>query len=259
MKIYRALKTNFITQGYGVENTAPEMLSLYKSLGMLGHNGIDFACWSGEPIYHCGDFTGIAKTEVDSKGGIGVDVISKEEIEGGYFKLRYWHLKKVNVYDGQEIKEGDLIGWGDNTGLSTGDHLHLGLKSCHEDGEPLDKWNGYYGAVDPSPYYENVFVLDILEVKQEALSVIQLAQKLIAQIGLWLLKGRSKKKIKNNNMENNNMKKWYQSKTVWIAILQSTAGIIAAFITQHPEIAYLVTGKSIIDVLIRVVTEVKVG
>jgi len=55
------------------------------------------------------------------------------------------------------------------------------------------------------------------------------------------------------------MKHWYQSRTIWVAILQATAGIIAAFITQHPEIAYLVTSKSIIDVLIRVFTEVKMG
>ncbi len=66
------------------------------------------------------------------------------------------------------IKRGDLIGFADNTGFSTGDHLHFGLKPIKTaNGGPispedatdvgnyqnLEQLNGYAGAIDPSPYY----------------------------------------------------------------------------------------------------------
>ena len=154
MRILRPLRTNRITQGFG-ENKVP----YYREAGMLGHNGIDFVCWRGEPMYHSGDFVGIAKTEVDMAGGIGVDIISKEPFEDGFHrKLRYWHLLKVAVYDGQEIRTGNLVGLGDNTGMSTGDHLHFGYKRCLKDGTAVNKDNGYYGGLDPEPYYIDEFV-----------------------------------------------------------------------------------------------------
>ena len=164
MKILRPLRTDCITQKFG-ENKLP----IYKQMGMLGHNGIDFACWRGEPIYHSANFEGKAKTEIDMKGGIGVDIISSEKFEDGYYrKLRYWHFQKAAVYDGQIIKMGDLIGWGDNTGMSTGNHLHLGFKRCDENGEPVDRNNGYYGARDFSQWFENEFVYE------ETLNILKL-------------------------------------------------------------------------------------
>lgn len=182
MKLYRAIKSNYFVQGFG-ENLLP----IYKELGMLGHTGIDLGCWSGEPIYHSGDWDGIVMTEVDNAGGYGVNVISKEPMEDGrYYKLRYWHLKEFKVYDGQEVKCGDLLGLGDSTGLSTGDHLHFGLKPCDKDGNSLEPNNGYFGAIDPLPYYENVFVGEVLQTKQLALSVIELAKAVILKVQMYL-------------------------------------------------------------------------
>jgi len=37
LKIYRAISTNLLRQGFGLENTAPAMLPLYQSLGLRGH------------------------------------------------------------------------------------------------------------------------------------------------------------------------------------------------------------------------------
>ena len=97
------------------------------------------------------------------------------------------------MYDGQEVKCGDLLGLGDSTGLSTGDHLHFGLKPCNKDGVSSNEGNGYFGAIDPIPFYENIFVLDVLNIKQQALSVIELAKVVIMQIKLFL----SKKWLRN--------------------------------------------------------------
>ena len=187
MQILRPLRTNVITQKFG-ENK----LSIYRQIGMLGHNGIDMACWRGEPIYHSADFEGKAKTEIDMKGGIGVDIISSEKFEDGYYrKLRYWHFKKLAVYDGQIIKMGDLIGWGDNTGMSTGNHLHLGFKRCNENGQLIDRNNGYYGAMDFSQWFENKFVYE------ETLNTLKLIlenlrSKLIELKYVYLVKTKQK-------------------------------------------------------------------
>lgn len=146
---------------------------LYKSLGMDGHNGEDWSLWYGEPVYHAGDFDGVAKTEVDKSGGIGVDVI------GDDYKLRYWHLKAVAVYDGKKIQMGDLIGYGDSTGLSSGNHLHWSLKKVNSSGRTLNKDNGFLGAIDFRPYFENTFVLDVLDIRAKQLRVIDLLHQVI--------------------------------------------------------------------------------
>lgn len=170
-------------------------VDLYRKLGMLGHNGEDWMLWRGEPIYFPVEFykestgevasansvTSVildrvpvkwwAKTEVDLAGGIGIDVISAEPVRIGDYegciKFRFWHLQKVNVHDDQEIKTGDLIGFGNSTGLSGGDHLHWSLKKCDKDGNALNKNNGYFGAEDFSPYFQNEFVLDYLKRMSE--------------------------------------------------------------------------------------------
>lgn len=50
------------------------------------------------------------------------------------------------------------------------------------------------------------------------------------------------------------MGNWYKSRTIWFAILQAIAGIIVVFSTEYPEIGYIATAKSVIDILLRVVT-----
>lgn len=186
MKLYRPLKTLMRTQRFG-ENRLP----VYKEMGMRGHNGEDWKCYEGEPIYHAGDFVGRAKTETDRQGGIGVDVFSNDKQEDlGYIKLRYWHLEKVAVYDGQEILPGQLIGYGDSTGISTGHHLHWSLKQVSQSGRTLNKDNGYLGAIDFSPWFDHTkFVLDVLGVEQQKIALMKEIVRLYTQI-IDIIKGR---------------------------------------------------------------------
>ena len=220
MKLYRPLKSNYLTQGFsdnlacvktgesgkaifpyqvltGIYPSSCPINStkLYSLLGLKSHGGYDLACWFKEPIYHSGEFEGWMKTEIDNAGGIGVDIISNEKfdctegcLEGvkHNIKLRYWHLAEVVGFDKKPIKMGDLIGLGDSTGLSSGNHLHWSLKWCDESGSAIHNNNGWFGAFDQTPFYEDVFVLDVLEVKQQALTAIELARRVIFEIVKWL-------------------------------------------------------------------------
>lgn len=56
-------------------------------------------------------------------------------------------------------------------------------------------------------------------------------------------------------------KKWYKSKTVWIAILQAIAGIILLIATEYPDaeiIASAMMVKSVLDIIVRGLTSATV-
>ena len=50
------------------------------------------------------------------------------------------------------------------------------------------------------------------------------------------------------------MKKWYQSKTITIAILQSLVAVIAIWSNAYPTVGGLLLAKSFVDIALRVVT-----
>lgn len=158
-------------------------LQYYKDNGIVftGHNGIDFTAYHGQPIYAAHD--GYAYYEVDESQGHGVILVTEDQCDykdtKAYFKTIYWHMcdsKKEPGYrspvenytdttvKGLLVKRGDLLGYADSTGLSTGDHLHFGLKpmalSYPNDYTNIEQNNGYMGAIDPSPYFDGSFAQD---------------------------------------------------------------------------------------------------
>lgn len=54
---------------------------------------------------------------------------------GGGYTSTYAHMSGVNVYVGQEVAQGDVLGYVGNTGFSTGPHLHFEIRI---NGEPQD-------------------------------------------------------------------------------------------------------------------------
>lgn len=146
---------------------------MYSNLGLAGHNGIDFYATHGQPVYAAHD--GTCYPEIDSSGGNGVVIRTIESYPYNglivHFKTIYWHLMKADavVKTGQVVKAGDLIGYADNTGLSTGDHLHFGLKPQAWNEEDwtwsnTDQSNGYLGAIDPLPYFNGFYAQDAKNV-----------------------------------------------------------------------------------------------
>lgn len=166
LELKHPLKVFKITQRFG--NINPELY------GNAGHNGIDCYAPHGTPIYASHD--GFASYQVDGGGGHGVVVITDKEYDynnsQSYFKTIYWHMVdplkepkyKSPIADKTgfvPVKAGDLIGYADNTGKSTGSHLHYGLKPVAK-GENWGTWyntaqnNGYFGAIDPEPFLPKI-------------------------------------------------------------------------------------------------------
>lgn len=111
---------------------------LYPKFGMSGHNGTD--CRAGEqPVYAACDGVVVEK-QIAPARGLGLGILTNEpkslDALGEHFvKLRYWHLKSFYVDVGEKVTAGQMIGISDNTGYSSGNHLHW-------EGQAMDKDSG---------------------------------------------------------------------------------------------------------------------
>jgi murein DD-endopeptidase MepM/ murein hydrolase activator NlpD len=117
----------------------PLLKDLYKNFGLLGHDGLDFAMPIGTPILS----TDAGSVLWAGPGDYGNTVI----IEHVWGRSYYGHLSEINVTVGQFVSKGAQIALSGNTGISTGPHLHFGIKPATN-----DTHNGYYGKIDPLPY-----------------------------------------------------------------------------------------------------------
>ncbi len=86
------------------------------------HNGIDYGVPIGTPVLSVADGT---VTKVAQDNGAGKYI--KVRYPNGYEAL-YAHLSAFNVRVGDRVSQKQVIGRTGNTGLSTGPHLHYGLK-----------------------------------------------------------------------------------------------------------------------------------
>ena len=104
-----------VSSGYG-----NRFHPIYRKWQM--HYGVDYKGASGTPVY------AVAAGQVISAGwdsGFG-NVI--EVRHDGNYTTQYAHLSKINVRRQQYVSKGAIIGAVGSTGLSTGPHLHFGLR-----------------------------------------------------------------------------------------------------------------------------------
>ena len=197
LELWRPVKPFQVFQGYGAENTDPRMVEKYKALGLKGHNGFDIFAPHGTPVRaaHKGE---VVVAGLDGSNGTIVVLKTLDKFDYKdtqvYFKTLYGHLvKEVSVLVGDTIEVGQVIGFADNTGFSTGDHLHFGLKPV-EVGEEDWKWwnieqdNGYNGAIDPTPYINEFYAEDyhlVMNNLNEQFSILTEIVKLLKSMLLW--------------------------------------------------------------------------
>ncbi len=101
------------------------------------HQGIDLAGQTGDPIWASAD--GVVEVPAFDADGYGnwVIIIHAEGLE-----TFYGHLSEIKVTNGQQVKQGQVIGLEGSTGRSTGPHVHHQVML---NGTPVNPEN-YYKA-----------------------------------------------------------------------------------------------------------------
>ena len=96
---------------------------LHPILGYVRmHNGVDFNCWTGDPIRAATD--GIVIT-AEYYGGYGYTIIIQH---ANSISTLYAHLSGDNSQVNDYVVAGEQIGVCGTTGLSTGPHLHFEVR-----------------------------------------------------------------------------------------------------------------------------------
>jgi murein DD-endopeptidase MepM/ murein hydrolase activator NlpD len=103
--------------------------------GRRAHKGVDLAGPMGTPVHAAADAV-VSKAEWFSSYGLYVSLEHGADIQ-----TRYGHMSRLNVFAGQHIHKGDVIGYIGSTGRSTGPHLHYEVRIAGQ-------------AVNPIPYMQ---------------------------------------------------------------------------------------------------------
>jgi murein DD-endopeptidase MepM/ murein hydrolase activator NlpD len=169
LRLYYPCKPYRLFQKFG--ECDPQVCHIYQNqLGLKGHNGEDVIAQTGTVLRAAHDGI-VTFAGEDGSAGYGVVIRTDKEYahkDGkAFYKSIYWHLFPSGIYvkAGQKVQTGDVIALSDNTGMSTGPHLHFGCKPMYK-GEQDWEWtnaeqdNGYKGAVDPSPYWTGIHAED---------------------------------------------------------------------------------------------------
>lgn len=89
------------------------------------HKGLDIKVYIGDTIRAA--FSGKVRMVKYNPGGYGKYIVIRHP---NGLETIYGHLSKQLVSEDQEVRAGDVIGLGGNTGRSTGSHLHFETRLC---------------------------------------------------------------------------------------------------------------------------------
>lgn len=122
---------------------------MYAKFNYKGHNGIDFALPTGTEVIapHSGK---VIEAALDADG-YGWYLKIENDKEGSVLG----HNKELKVKVGDNVSEGQVIAISDNSGWSTGPHLHWGYYLL-----PRDRANGYGGFINQAGKYSDSIVPD---------------------------------------------------------------------------------------------------
>jgi murein DD-endopeptidase MepM/ murein hydrolase activator NlpD len=129
-----------ITQLWG-ENPGFYSQYSYEGVALLGHNGIDFGCPQGTAVLATD--AGVVIQVGYEPSGFGHFIL----LAHGWGQSIYGHLNSISVQMGQQVGRSQTIGISDNSGASSGPHLHFAIRI-----HPFTRTEGWGGFSDPLPY-----------------------------------------------------------------------------------------------------------
>ena len=139
-----------LTQPFGVNYLGGDF---YSKVGIPSglHTGWDLSCVSGTPVYAVAD--GWCEVEKDSGYGVNARLFIEDYVDS---QLEVVHAHLQEVIKTGEVKMGYQIAISDNTGYSTGPHLHWGIRKRIRSGsgwQVLNHDNGFFGYLDPAQFF----------------------------------------------------------------------------------------------------------
>jgi len=127
------------------------------------HHGTDLKLNVGDPVYS--SFDGIVRIRSYDRTGYGYYVVVRHK---NGLETLYGHLSKFRVEIGQEVKAGELIGLGGNTGRSTGPHLHFEIRYQGLSINPTEVFDFNLGSIKGQYYDVTSSSFDHVVKTQEA-------------------------------------------------------------------------------------------
>jgi murein DD-endopeptidase MepM/ murein hydrolase activator NlpD len=138
-----------VTQAYGIHK------QWYIGFGLQGHEGLDIRALNATPVMAMADGVVSLVQPSPTSGPYGVQVRLKHPLEQDEYTTVYAHFIKdsIRVALGEAVQAGKVLGLADNTGNSSGAHLHITLKHTGK-GSP---WMHVSDIVNPTPYFPDLF------------------------------------------------------------------------------------------------------
>jgi hypothetical protein len=153
--IIRPIEPFELTQGFGGNAEA------YARFGLKGHNGWDLRTKLSDTPQGFRNIFASWYSKFYSQGNEGNDGYGLyfEVIVQLYntYKLTYAHCKSIEHFENKN--EGGVMAISDNTGNSTGSHLHLTVKRGQlKNGKFVNNNynNGFFGAINPQQFFDEL-------------------------------------------------------------------------------------------------------
>ncbi|MGY6521190.1 MAG: peptidoglycan DD-metalloendopeptidase family protein [Mongoliitalea sp.] len=121
--VYVKLYDTFFGTDYKMPLDETRITSEFGFRRYRWHHGTDLKLTVGTPIYSV--FDGIVRIRSYDRTGYGYYVVVRHK---NGLETLYGHMSRITVDVGQEVKAGDVLGLGGNTGRSTGPHLHFEVR-----------------------------------------------------------------------------------------------------------------------------------
>lgn len=112
-------------RGFCMPTTSRVLTSNFGPRWRRMHKGLDIKVYIGDTIRAA--FDGKVRIVKYERAGYGKYIVIRHY---NGLETIYGHLSKQLVEEDQEVKAGDVIGLGGNTGRSTGSHLHFETRLC---------------------------------------------------------------------------------------------------------------------------------